>query len=316
MLSDRSYMRDHPRRLAPAFLTYFLGALVLCFILQNISVLWLGYDVCARFGALDAKGLRFGHVWSLLTYALLHGNITHLLLNGLGLFFLGRALQEALGPLRLAQLTLLAALGGALAWIGVNFQRTGLLIGASGIGMAYLAVFACLYPRRPMTILLFFVIPVTLQPIWLVTLFGAMDLFGLVFKELPQNSSLYGIAHSAHLGGLAAGWLFHRYILTSPSTGNAPSIELPRWFTRQKKRPAPAYSVNLGTSPSLPASSPPRAAKAAAPSTKKPSSPVGRAPLSEEVDRILDKINLHGFASLTPAEKRVLDEARDHLNTR
>ncbi len=38
--------------------------------------------------------------------------------------------------------------------------------------------------------------------------------------------------------------------------------------------------------------------------------------LRAEVDRILDKINLHGFGSLTPAEKRVLDDARQHLNHR
>jgi hypothetical protein len=38
--------------------------------------------------------------------------------------------------------------------------------------------------------------------------------------------------------------------------------------------------------------------------------------LRAEVDRILDKINLHGFGSLTAAEKRSLDEARHHLNPR
>mgnify|MGYP006139679347 CR=1 FL=1 len=33
-----------------------------------------------------------------------------------------------------------------------------------------------------------------------------------------------------------------------------------------------------------------------------------------EVDRILDKINSQGFASLTPDEKRVLDDAKDLLS--
>jgi len=32
------------------------------------------------------------------------------------------------------------------------------------------------------------------------------------------------------------------------------------------------------------------------------------------VDRILDKINSHGFGALTVAEKRVLDEAKDLLS--
>jgi hypothetical protein len=32
------------------------------------------------------------------------------------------------------------------------------------------------------------------------------------------------------------------------------------------------------------------------------------------VDRILDKINSHGFGSLSPEEKRLLDEAKDLLS--
>ena len=33
-----------------------------------------------------------------------------------------------------------------------------------------------------------------------------------------------------------------------------------------------------------------------------------------EVDRILDKINSHGFGALTPEEKRILDDAKDLLS--
>jgi hypothetical protein len=32
------------------------------------------------------------------------------------------------------------------------------------------------------------------------------------------------------------------------------------------------------------------------------------------VDRILDKINSHGFSALTPEEKRILDDAKDMLS--
>jgi hypothetical protein len=35
--------------------------------------------------------------------------------------------------------------------------------------------------------------------------------------------------------------------------------------------------------------------------------------LQKEVDRILDKINDHGFGSLTMEEKRTLDQAKDVL---
>jgi hypothetical protein len=42
----------------------------------------------------------------------------------------------------------------------------------------------------------------------------------------------------------------------------------------------------------------------------------GRADLKVEVDRILDKINSHGFQSLSAEEKRVLDEARAAMTRR
>ena len=35
-----------------------------------------------------------------------------------------------------------------------------------------------------------------------------------------------------------------------------------------------------------------------------------------EVDRILDKINSHGLASLTPVERRLLDDAKDNIPRR
>jgi hypothetical protein len=41
-----------------------------------------------------------------------------------------------------------------------------------------------------------------------------------------------------------------------------------------------------------------------------------RPDLKAEVDRILDKINVSGFGSLTPEEKRTLDQARDMMSRR
>lgn len=302
MLSDRSYMRSSPGRANPSFLVWFLGALVVVYVLQNIAFVWFRSDLVFRLGALSPDGLRSGHLWTPLTYALLHGNLTHLLLNGLGLFFLGRALQEDLGEVRLAQLTLFAAGLSAFAWTGVNFQRGGNLLGASGVAMAYLGVFACLHPRRPITLLVFFILPVTILPVWMAAIFGGIDLLGLLFKELPHNGSLFGVAHSAHLGGLAAGWLFHRFVLAPAASGGA-LMEPPTWAKRRAERPPANYSVNLPP----PAPRPPRAA---------PDTPRDSAAIRAEVDRILDKINLQGFGSLTDAERRTLDEARRHLHPR
>ncbi len=304
-------MRGDTHRSAPGFLVWFLGALAAGFVLQSAAE-YFRSSFLMDYGALSASNLRSGEVWTLLTYVFLHGGVFHLLLNGLGIFFLGRALQDSLGETRLAWLTLWGAVGAALAWAGLHFNRTGAVIGASGVVMAYLAVFACLHPRRPMTLLLFFVIPVTVQPIWLVAVIASVDVLGLLAQELPGRGSLYGVAHSAHLGGLVAGWLFHRFVFARPAIGGRAAVEPPAWVRKRAARPAPAYSVNLG--PAAKAATPPSVSEPAPPPAA--AGARSREAIRAEVDRILDKINLHGFGSLTDAEKRVLDEARQHINPR
>lgn len=310
MLSDRSYMHRNPGGNSPGFLAWFLGVLAGVFVLQAVLTQWFGSDMLLRFGALSSSGLRRGEFWTPFTYALLHGSPTHLLLNGLGVFFVGRALQQTLGSVRLAWVTLAGALGGAAAWLAFHFDRPGNVIGASGIAMTYLTVFACLQPWRRMTVLLFFIIPVTIQPVWLVGLFAGIDFLGLLTKELPDGGAFYGVAHSAHLGGLAAGWLFHRLVIAPPKLRSVPTIEPPAWARKASARPTPAYTVDLGGGGNPSGSSARPTASSATRDT------ASRDALKAEVDRILDKINLHGFGALTEAEKRVLDEARQHLSHR
>jgi membrane associated rhomboid family serine protease len=315
MLSDRSYMRGETGRNSPGFLAWFLGGLAAIFVFQRISEVFFRSEALLDYGALSSHGLRNGEVWTLLSYALLHGGLTHLLLNGLGLFFAGRYLQDTLGAARLAWLTVAGTLGGAAAWLAVFFGRPGTVIGASGIVMAYLTVFACLQPRRPMTVFLFFILPITIQPVWFISILGGIEVFGLLTKELPASHTLYGVygvAHSAHLGGMAAGWLFYRMVLKPRRLRSGATIEPPAWLRKRSARPASVYTVNVAqpSTPSEPAATARRAAAAPAPGL------ASHGALSAEVDRILDKINLHGFDSLTDAEKRVLDEARHHIGHR
>ncbi|MCU0792334.1 MAG: rhomboid family intramembrane serine protease [Opitutaceae bacterium] len=309
-------MRSDFGRQSPSVLLWFLGLMVGVFVLQSVATTWFGSRAVIEYGALSSQGFRSGHVWTVLTHALLHGGLFHLLINGLGLFFFGRELEAELGPSRFLRLLLISAAGGALIWLGIHFQRPGNVIGASGVLMGLLAVYACLHPRRPIQLLLFFVLPVRVQPIWMVAVLGGIDLIGLLFRELPAGGSLYGIAHSAHLGGLAAGWLFYQLTLARDSTyrhGAAPAIEPPSWLRRRSARPAPNYTVNLGDSAAKSAGAPRPTAR---PATTASAAATSRDALRAEVDRILDKINLHGFGSLTPAEKRVLDEARQHIHPR
>jgi len=138
--------------------------------------------------------------WQLITYAFLHGSLAHIFFNMFALFMFGRALETYWGGRRFvlfylvcvvtAALTQLAAQRGA----GVNEQ----VIGASGGIFGVLLAFAWYFPRQRI-ILLFPPIP---MPAWLfVTLYGLLELFfGVTGTEA-------GVAHFAHLGGMAGGAL-------------------------------------------------------------------------------------------------------------
>jgi membrane associated rhomboid family serine protease len=294
MLSDRSYMRDNYPRERPSVLTWLISAIVAGFILQLVFERWfnLSGSVEYYFG-LSASGLRAGHVWTLLTYSFLHdaGNLLHIVGNLLGIYFIGRILQPMLGAARFLGLYAAAVIVGGLAWAAVNWHTGGIVIGASAGVAGLFIVFACFYPNQPVTFLLFFVLPVTLKPKYIAIAAVLIDLAGCFFYEIMGAVSPFGFAHSAHLGGMAAGWIYYRYVHEAnwrfPS--RRPDIELPRWMSKGAKAAVPAaYQVNLGN----------------------------RGDLRAEVDRILDKINSEGFGSLTPDEKRLLDEAKDLLSRR
>ncbi|MET0262317.1 MAG: rhomboid family intramembrane serine protease [Rariglobus sp.] len=297
MLSDRHYMRDdYGRPSSLSVLTWVLCILGAVFVLENIFVRWMSPDVGAAFMRalqLSPDALLAGKVWTIFTYGLLHDpdRLLHILGNLLGLFFLGRTLLPVLGSRRFIGLLVGAIISGGIVWTGVNWQQGGVLLGASATVCALLVVFALFRPNEPITFLLFFIIPVTMKPKYIAWGLLAFDVFGLLFWEIPGGRGS-GVAHSAHLGGMLAGWIYFSFIHQRPEFSRAgkPAIELPRWFRKAKKAEvaSPAYKVNLTPSNDVRA----------------------------EIDRILDKINSEGFQSLTAEEKKRLDQARDHLSRR
>lgn len=297
MLSDRPYMRDDYPRDAPNVLTWLLSGIVAAFVLQFVFLRWFNAGQSLDNAlALSVNGFKAGKVWTLVTYSFLHStsNLLHVVVNLLGLFFIGRVLQPMLGSKRFAWLYIAAVVSGAALWLGANWDAgDGSAVGASAGVAGLFVVFACFYPNRPMTFLLFFVLPVTLKPKVVAIALLVFEVLGFVFYEIMGAVSPFGspIAHSAHLGGMLAGWMYFRYVHEarwSLSSGRS-DVELPRWFRKAAKTP------------------PPPAVQAEV---------VSREDLRAEVDRILDKINSDGFGALTAEEKRLLDEARDLLSRR
>lgn len=293
MLSDRPYMlRPEPVRPATSGVVWLLGAVLAGTILQFVCERWFGWRGFTAWLALSPAGIAQGQVWTLLSYALLHGGLLHLFFNGLALLLLGREVEPLLGTRRFLLLAAGAVLLGGLCWLALHLlSGGGALVGASACVAALFIFFACVYPEREITFLVFFVLPVTLKPKYLAWGLLAFDGLGLLFSELPGGAFESGIAHSAHLGGMLAGWLHYRFVFANRGfdrAAAAPRLALPGWLRRS---PRPDQARDNPTPPPSP-------------------------DLRAEVDRILDKINSRGFGSLTNEEKRLLDKARDLLSRR
>ncbi len=286
-------MRDAYQRERTSFLVWLVSALLAGFVVQLVFSSVLDVSGFERLAALSPAALRHGEVWTLVTYPFLHRNALHVLAVLLGLFFIGRELAPIIGDRRLAWLALISTVAGGVVWFGFHFGDRGEMMGATTILWCYFTVFACLFPNREISFLVFFVLPVTTRPKYVVWTLAAIDAAGFVLGEIwPDRAFDYHVPHSAHLAALLVGWVYYRYFhetnwLTLPARAET---ELPRWLQRAKK--APAATIAAANTPSV----------------------ASRQEIRAELDRILDKINSHGLASLTAEERRLLDNAKAHLS--
>jgi membrane associated rhomboid family serine protease len=177
--------------------------LAVVYILQVLMPSGVEYSFLRLFG-LNVDHVMNGWIWQFATYAFLHGGPFHLLLNLLGLYFLGPELERHLGIRPFFALILFCAILGGLGWFALTYPNAGLCVGASGGIYGLIGAFAGLFPNRQITLLIFFVLPVTM-PAWLMA-----ALFGLLHLAYLVNPGASGIAYSAHLAGGIAGYIYVR----------------------------------------------------------------------------------------------------------
>ncbi len=153
-------------------------------------------------------------IWRLVTYAFLHGGAFHLLFNALAIWMFGSEIEERLGTRRFISYCAVTGVGAALSVILVDrlLGRESLVLGASGIVFGLLMAYGVLFAERVITLLVFFVLPVSMRAKHFVVAFGAIELFfGMAGGDR--------VAHFAHLGGMLFGWLFLRAPTVPPVRG-------------------------------------------------------------------------------------------------
>ena len=271
--------------------TVLLITLVICYIAQVI--LERNVLLFTSTFALSLDGMKHGKVWQLVTFQFMHSGPMHLLGNALGVFFFGRAIEEAIGGGEMLKLYLLSGTFGGLLQVSLevifpgSFQAS--VVGASAGVFGLIAAFATRAPDMPITMLLFFVIPVTFPAKVLLMIEALIAILGL----LPIGF-MVGIAHGAHLGGMLTGIGFIKWM-------NRPQRSIVVWKPERRK-------------PQLVSNTPKRAAWRK-PRKKAEEVPTGEF-ISREVDPILEKISAHGIHSLTEQERKILEAARDKMAKR
>ena len=142
--------------------------------------------------------------WQIITYAFLHGSLTHLLFNMFGVYMFGSDLERVWGPRRFLTFYMVSAVTAAIAQLIVAGVTSAMYptVGASGGVFGLLLGFAMVFPRRMVVPL---IPPIPMRAPIFVAIYGGLELF------LGVTGTQAGVAHFAHLGGMAGGYLLLRY---------------------------------------------------------------------------------------------------------
>jgi len=145
------------------------------------------------------------HPWQVVSYAFLHGSVTHLAFNMFALYMFGSEIERLLGPRRYFTYYMVCVVGAALAQMAMLHLQRGMptaTVGASGGVFGLLLAYGMAFPQRKLMLLF---PPIPMRAWVFVTLYGLVELV------LGVTGTQAGVAHFAHLGGMVAGFLLITY---------------------------------------------------------------------------------------------------------
>ncbi|MCC7086683.1 MAG: rhomboid family intramembrane serine protease [Pirellulales bacterium] len=225
------------------------------------------------------------NAWQLLTYGFVHADIWHIAFNMLGLWVFGAEVESVYGKREFYRLylSLIVCAGLVFAAVQTGTEQISRTIGASGGVMGVAVIFACHFPRRSMLV---FPIPVAIPAAVLVAFYILMDLLGVQSLQSP-------VAHWAHLGGAAFGFLYFR-------TG----WSLFRLWPRKLKFRLPISNSKLFRRPKLRLHHEERGE-----TDSSQDDYLTTRRMQQQVDQLLEKISSSGESSLTEEERQFLANA-------
>lgn len=299
-MSFATYDEFEPPR-SPVAVWWLIG---LCVGVYFVQATLVGDANMARWFGYAPGDLASRSLWTVVTYMFVHADLMHLLLNMWTLWIFGPRVERAWGASTFTWFYLWCGLGG---WaLHYALQREGsILVGASAAILGVAVAYASRWPEDE--VLFFGVVPMKVR--WLVVFMALIN----ITMAMVEAGSVGGTAYAAHLGGMAAGWLylrapgagsFHRFrrgIASAPDYGDEPPRAVPK-SSRPREREvddivAQSKAAMARVRPQVQRPTPaPTPAAMAAPAAH------------TALDAVLDKIAAEGMTSLTPAERLLLDE--------
>jgi membrane associated rhomboid family serine protease len=290
-LHDRTYMQgdNAPPGLRPArtgglpfsMCTLIIAINVIIHLIAYVAPgVWNAFFVWGHFSTTEAV-FQLGF-WRFLTFQFLHGNLIHLAFNMLGIWFLGRLVEDQLGPKKFLAFYLVCGIFGGVMYLLLNFLGGVLGLSLPGLLMndpatpligasagVFGVVMACAYIAPNATVqLLFPPIPMKMK----VFAYGFVALALLMLLIGSNNAG----GEAAHLGGAIAGF----------------------FFIRNSHLLVDFFDV-LGDSRK------PKGTRGPKPSRG------GGGASQQEVDRVLEKVQASGLGSLSDREKEILRNATE-----
>lgn len=283
------------------------------------SVLQFGGKSLTDWGALHFFMASDFHVYQFITYQFLHGGFTHLFFNMFALWMFGCVIENVWGPKKFIFYYIFCGVGAGLCQemvqyisfaadgltsmdprqvLNVNGQRLMTVdqimnlsstIGASGAVYGILLAFGMTFPNERIFI---FPLPIPIKAKWFVAVYAIIEFVS------AMSSVGDGVAHMAHIGGMLFGFLLILYWRKRPNSYfnvDATRQFFDRWSRTSRTRQTSYTSYTSNSSYSRPEDDMEYNARKKA--------------RQEEIDKILDKIRVSGYDSLSKEEKRRLFEA-------